>query len=394
MVRRLSSGNINQPQRMASLSDDNERNNIPDIASDVKIQAFRDLLFGAAICNNAEKQMVQDAQIGQDISKMKSELRLVGDAADTALYNLCVDRCHVDIDRIRELNPRSKGLPFNSSNKFMITANLLESSDASSSEKERVVLITLKGAPDIVIQRCSSYKSNEDEILVLTSEMKQTLFNRQGQLGKNGYRVIAMCQRKFTRQQYDEMLEQYKEEQRKKPANGEDLGGFPSNDYCFVGLFSLLDPPRTEVPDAVLKARRAQIRVAMVTGDHPTTAKAIAKQVHILTPEIADINGVDSFKMETNARGEQVLGLYRNDKLLQEHVPSQVTKADVGNKNASKMLKQAQIDAGEIEPDQEPPWYKRAWASCRNQLSEPKSDLPQAEKMDYIPYAIVVRIHT
>jgi sodium/potassium-transporting ATPase subunit alpha len=48
-------------------------------------------------------------------------------------------------------------------------------------------------------------------------------------------------------------------------------------------MFSLLDPARPEVPDAVLKARRAHIRVAMVTGDHPTTAAAIAKKVNILS---------------------------------------------------------------------------------------------------------------
>ncbi|CAF5182029.1 unnamed protein product, partial [Rotaria magnacalcarata] len=57
---------------MPSLSDDNELYNIPSIASEVQVEAFRDLLVGAALCNNAEKQIVQDAQIGQDISKMKS----------------------------------------------------------------------------------------------------------------------------------------------------------------------------------------------------------------------------------------------------------------------------------------------------------------------------------
>ena len=57
---------------------------------------------------------------------------------------------------------------------------------------------------------------------------------------------------------------------------------FQSNGYTFIGLFCLLDPPRIEVPDAVLKARQAKIRIAMVTGDHPTTAIAIAKQVNIL----------------------------------------------------------------------------------------------------------------
>ncbi|CAF1014345.1 unnamed protein product [Rotaria sordida] len=389
VARRLSSGIINQPQRMMSFSDDNEMQIIPSIASEVQVEAFKDLLVGAVLCNNAEKQIVQDAQIGQDISEMKSELRLVGDAADTALYNLCVDRCYVDIDTVRKNNLRLKALPFNSSNKFMVVANELESNDPSILESERTVLITMKGAPDIVIQRCSSYKIHKGDILPLDADIKRIMFNRQEELGKNGYRVIAMCQQKVSRQQYDQMMERYKEEQRSQSA-AEDLSGFPSGDYCFIGLFSLLDPPRTEVPDSVLKARRAQIRVAMVTGDHPTTAKAIAKQVHILTPEIAEMNGVDTFKMGQDDKGQPVLNLYRNEKLLKQHVSGQATRIDPDNKNARNMVKQAEIDAGEAEAEPPSPWYKRAWASCRNQFSEPKSDLPQATKMEYIPYAIVV----
>jgi sodium/potassium-transporting ATPase subunit alpha len=115
---------------------------------------------------------------------MKSELRLVGDAVDVALYNLCVDRCHLDINKVRAANSRLKVLPFNSSNKFMISANQLETEDLSLVENEHMVLITLKGAPDIVIQRCSSYKTNDDLILPLTTEVKEKLFNRQETLGK------------------------------------------------------------------------------------------------------------------------------------------------------------------------------------------------------------------
>ena len=146
------------------------------------------------------------------------------------------------------------------------------------------------------------------------------------------------------------------------------------------------------MPDAVLKARRAQIRVAMVTGDHPTTAKAIAKQVNIFTPEIADINGVDRFEPGTNSDGIRVINLYRNEKLIQQHIPTETRRFDPGNKNANKMLKQAKVDAGEEEPDQVPPWYKRVWASCKNQVSEPKPDIPQTEKMECIPYAIAVSV--
>ncbi len=66
---------------------------------------------------------------------------------------------------------------------------------------------------------------------------------------------------------------------------------------------------------------------------------------------------------------------------------SGVMRLDSENQNATNVMKQIQIDA---EPDQGPSWYKRAWASCRSQFSEPISDLPKASKMEYIPYAIVV----
>merc|ERR1719369_2541451 len=58
---------------------------------------------------------------------------------------------------------------------------------------------------------------------------------------------------------------------------------FPTENLCFVGLMSMIDPPRAAVPDAVSKCRSAGIKVIMVTGDHPITAKAIAKGVGIIS---------------------------------------------------------------------------------------------------------------
>jgi len=390
LARRLSSGTRDQSEHLPLVNNNTEKLDVPHEASEIRIQAFRDLLLGAALCNNAEKQIVKDVELGQDEAKMKSKIKLVGDAADTALYNLCVDQCSVHIEKVRNVNPRLKVLPFNSSNKFMISANQLETLDLSIPKRDRTVLVTLKGAPDIVIQRCSTYKMSNNDVAPLDDKVKKTLANRQEEFGKHGYRVIAMCQQKLTRQEYDDMIQRYKEKQRSQTSEqGEDLSGFPSNDYCFIGLFSLLDPPRPEVPDAVLKARRAQIRVAMVTGDHPTTAKAIAKQVNILTQEIADMNGVDTFKLEKNANGQPILNLYRNDALIQQHEPGEVKRTDSLSKNAKEMIRKASIEAGETEPE-EPPWYKRAWFSCRNQFSEAETDVEPTEKMEYIPYAIVV----
>lgn len=61
---------------------------------------------------------------------------------------------------------------------------------------------------------------------------------------------------------------------------------FPMDKFCFVGLMALIDPPRPNVPDAVEKCRSAGIKVIMVTGDHPITAKAIAKMVEIISPSM------------------------------------------------------------------------------------------------------------
>lgn len=205
-------------------------------------------------------------------------------------------------------------------------------------------------------------------------------------LGKNGYRAIALCQQRLTRYEYNRTLEQYKEEQRSQSLNDhEDLNGFPTNDYCFVGIFSLIDPPRLEVPEAVHKAYRAQIRVAMITGDHPMMAKAIAKHVHILTPEISEMNGLDTFKIERSTNGQMVINMYRNKQLLNQYIPNQVTHLDTNQQS-----KRNSIHIVEVQTDQRIPWYKRCWLSCRNQVSEPKSSFPKTSKLEYIPYGIIV----
>ena len=200
-------------------------------------------------------------------------------------------------------------------------------------------------------------------------------------LGKNGHRLIAVCQQKFTRQHYDRMIERY--------ANEEDLSGLPSNDYCFIGFFSLLDPPRAEVPASVLKAQGAQIRVVMITGDDPTTAKAIAKQVHIFTPKISHTNGVHTFERMQEGDGRTTFSLYQNEQLLQQHTLDNVTRLVLENNNNSNTM-QTHTEVNETLSNQKLSWYKRALVSCRNQFSEPKSDLPHAVKMEYIPYAVVV----
>ncbi|CAF0799494.1 unnamed protein product [Adineta ricciae] len=319
---------------------------------DLKIRVLDDLLLGAALCNDASTHLVNDT------SATNADLRLVGNPVDTALYNLCVYHYHMDINEIRCLNARIKTFAFNSTNKFMISANRVELSDG-----ERMVLVTMKGASDNTLQRCSSYKTSDNRILPLTPEIREKLCHRQERLGNNSHRVIAMCQQTFTQVQYDYMMQQYEARRRFRTATDEDLNGFPTNKYCFIGFFSLFDPPRTDVSDSILKIRAAHIRVAMITGDHPTTAKAISKQVNILSSGISKTNGIDTFKIEQNERKQTIFQLYRNETFLQCHATDTLISLTVENNNDDVPSKM--------------PWYRR-WHSS-----------PHA-KQRTIPYAVIV----
>jgi magnesium-transporting ATPase (P-type) len=161
----------------------------------------------------------------------------------------------------------------------MIVANQLPSSSKHRSilnNQSNEILITLKGATDVVLTRekCLTYKTNTGEIKELTEDIRNQIIHRQEQMGRDGYRIIAMLQQTIKKHLFDDILINKKQD--------EQYNSLPIEGYTFIGLFCLLDPPRIEVPDAVLKARQAKIRIAMVTGDHPTTAIAIAKQVVLI----------------------------------------------------------------------------------------------------------------
>jgi magnesium-transporting ATPase (P-type) len=189
-----------------------------------------------------------------------------------------------------------------------------------------------------------------------------------------------MCQQKLTQKQYYQIMQQCQAKRHLKTTinNELDLNGFPENNYCFLGFFSLLDSPRVDVSDAILKLRRAQIRVVMITGDHSTTAKAISKQVNILSSQISERNGIDTIKIESNQNGQLIFRLHRNETLLREHVPAKVTPFTA--------------DRNKIDHVKIPSWYKRYWSWFENQFREPKSILKQEREKERIPYAIVVSL--
>jgi len=128
----------------------------------------------------------------------------------------------------------------------------------------------MKGAPERIVERCSTIFVNGKDV-ELTKEWQDRFQSAYETLGGLGERVLGFCDKHVN-----------------YPLNhvfDADAGNFPMNKLRFVGLISLIDPPRPNVPAAIQRCRLAGIRVAMVTGDHPTTAKAIARIIGLISED-------------------------------------------------------------------------------------------------------------
>lgn len=123
-----------------------------------------------------------------------------------------------------------------------------------------------EGAPERVMRMCNKIMIDGNEVS-LTKEWESKYTEAYEALGGMGERVLG-----FAYKRMDDKSVDFNFQAKPEP-------NFKMDDLTFVGLFSLIDPPREGVPEAVAKCKRARIKVFMVTGDHPITAQAIAKQV-------------------------------------------------------------------------------------------------------------------
>nr|ADN83843.1 Na+/K+-ATPase alpha subunit [Penaeus indicus]ADO84689.1 Na/K ATPase alpha subunit [Penaeus indicus]AEA11482.1 Na+/K+-ATPase alpha subunit [Penaeus indicus] len=220
-------------------------------------QGWKALSRIAALCNRAEFKSGSGKH-----SHLKREVN--SDASEAALLK-CVELAVGDVKGWRARNKKVCEIPFNSTNKYQVSIHETED------KNDPRYLVVMKGAPERILERCSTIYINGEE-KALDEEMKEAFNNAYLELGGLGERVLGFC---------DYML----------PTGKYPLGypfdadavNFPVHGLRFVGLMSMIDPPRAAVPDAVAKCRSAGIKVIMVTGDHPITAKAIAKSVGIIS---------------------------------------------------------------------------------------------------------------
>jgi sodium/potassium-transporting ATPase subunit alpha len=170
-----------------------------------------------------------------------------------------------NVTEFRKRNPKVCEIPFNSTNKYHVTIH--ETDDPN----DPSYLLCMKGAPERILDRSGTIFINGEE-KILDEDLKDAFNAAYLELGGLGERVIGLCDLKLPADKYPPGY----------PFDA-DEGNFPLDNLRFLGLVSMIDPPRAAVPDAVAKCRSAGIKVIMVTGDHPITAKAIAKAVGIIS---------------------------------------------------------------------------------------------------------------
>ncbi|KAK3508555.1 hypothetical protein QTP70_032689, partial [Hemibagrus guttatus] len=211
----------------------------------------------AILCNRAVFKAGQES-----LPILKRDV--AGDASESALLK-CIELSCGSVKAMRDKNKKVAEIPFNSTNKYQLSVHETEDTD------DNHYLLVMKGAPERILERCSTIMVQGKE-QPMDEEMKEAFQNAYLELGGLGERVLGFCHLFLPGDQYPKGF-----------AFDTDDVNFRTDNLCFVGLMSMIDPPRAAVPDAVGKCRSAGIKVIMVTGDHPITAKAIAKGVGIIS---------------------------------------------------------------------------------------------------------------
>ena len=197
-----------------------------------------------------------------------TETGLAGDPTETALVSYAQEQGY-DYVSLRDANARINEKPFDSVRKLMTTVH----------DTANGVLSYTKGAPDILISRCTKILTT-DGVRDITEEDIATAKQANSAMANKALRVLAAAY-----------------------CEGENLD---EENLIFVGLMGMIDPPRPEVKLAVEKCRSAGIHVLMITGDHMDTACAIARELDILRDDNLTATGAELDNMTDEYLAENI----------------------------------------------------------------------------------------
>ncbi|WP_051217847.1 cation-translocating P-type ATPase [Nocardioides insulae] len=187
---------------------------------------------------------------------------LIGDPTEGALIVLGA-KGGLDIERTRSAFPRVAEVPFDSDYKFMATFH-----EVIGDEGRPVVRCYVKGAPDVLIARASSIRRPDGTSVPITDENRHVALDANDAIAEAGERVMVVAQRDLEPDQV-------------RSADGSDTLIDLVEGLTLLAMVGIVDPPRPEAKAAIAECRTAGIRVRMITGDHATTAAAIARELGI-----------------------------------------------------------------------------------------------------------------
>nr|CAD7266652.1 unnamed protein product [Timema shepardi] len=242
--------------------------NVPEVENKLSLtdKGFTTLTQCATLCNKAEFKPGQ-----KNVPIIKREVN--GDASESALLKF-TEQYVGDVMGKRKMNKKVYEIPFNSSNKYHVSIH------ESGKLNENGHVLMMKGAPERILEVCSTIFVNGKDY-PLDTEYRKHFDDAYAELGGIGERVLGFCDCILPAGKYPKGFK-----------FDSDLPNFPLTNLRFIGMISMIDPPRPAVPDAVGKCRAAGIKVTMVTGDHPTTGKAIAKLVGIISKDSETIEDI------------------------------------------------------------------------------------------------------
>lgn len=207
------------------------------------------------------------------VQQEKGEWKVIGDPTEAALI-VSARKAGIDVGRLGKQLPRIKEIEFTSERKIMTTLH----------KSGGKLFVFTKGAPEVIVKLCTR-QFVHGKIARFSRADAENVLGASEAYANKALRVLGFA---------------YKEV---KPGSKESL----EKDLVFVGLQAMIDPPRSEVRQAIEKCKTAGIRVVMITGDHFSTARAIARELGI---EGKAITGVDLDHLTDLSSQVEEIGVY------------------------------------------------------------------------------------
>ena len=199
----------------------------------------------------ADQKLLLNAMVLCNDSSFSQEGQLLGDPTEVALIAYS-DKIGYPYQDFREKSPRLAEFPFDSERKLMSTINDFEGQKT----------IFVKGGPDVLFNRCNQVFL-DGKVQEFTPELKEKFQAQNEAFSQKALRVLAYAYKPVS-------------------DNKTELTLTDENDLILIGLSAMIDPPREAVYDSIAEAKKAGIKTIMITGDHKTTAQAIAKDIGLM----------------------------------------------------------------------------------------------------------------